>query len=51
MEVETLMAKKQLERYANMPPYVHLLTPVKRKDVRERSGLEAKLERMEQMLM
>lgn len=51
VEVETLMAKKQLERYANMPPYVHLLTPVKRKDVRERSGAEAKLERLEQLMM
>ncbi|PNH02525.1 hypothetical protein TSOC_011488, partial [Tetrabaena socialis] len=51
VEVETLMARKQLERYANMPPYVHLLTPVQRKDARDKSGVEAKLERLEQMLM
>ncbi|PNW77392.1 hypothetical protein CHLRE_10g434600v5 [Chlamydomonas reinhardtii] len=51
VEVETLMARKQLERYANMPPYVHLLTPVRRGDTRERSGIEARLEKLEQMLM
>ncbi|KXZ51579.1 hypothetical protein GPECTOR_12g542 [Gonium pectorale] len=51
VEVETLMARKQLERYANMPPYVHLLTPVQRKDARDKNALEARLEKLEQMLM
>ncbi|GFR45654.1 hypothetical protein Agub_g7065 [Astrephomene gubernaculifera] len=50
VEVETLMARKQLERYANMPPYVHLLTPVKRKDVRDRTGVEARLDKIEHVL-
>ncbi|KAG2498331.1 hypothetical protein HYH03_003591 [Edaphochlamys debaryana] len=51
VEVETLMARKQLEKYANMPPYVHLLTPVRRSDAREKSGIEQRLEKLEQMLM
>ncbi len=39
VEVETLMGAKQLDTYAFMPPYVHLLTPVQRKVGRGFQGL------------
>jgi hypothetical protein len=51
VEVETLMGRKQLERYLHMPPYVHLLTPVRRGDTREKNGMDARLDKIEQLMM
>mmetsp|Transcript_14469 Transcript_14469/g.31389 ORF Transcript_14469/g.31389 Transcript_14469/m.31389 type:complete len:1906 (-) Transcript_14469:1211-6928(-) len=49
VEVETLMSNRQLESYALMPPYVHLLTPVQRQ-VHNGNSIEARLARVEAML-
>lgn len=49
VEVETLMTAAQLEGYALMPPYIHMLTQVQRK-VHNSDSLAGRLERVEALV-
>ncbi|MEW5316534.1 MAG: hypothetical protein WDW38_007902 [Sanguina aurantia] len=52
IEIESLMTTKQLDRFSNMPPYVHLLTPVTRKVKHKNNGpSDGRLERLETMML